>query len=79
MISCDCGEMNEGRFADCLLALKMRAMRFVFVKSAAYTTVKQKPAPNLQAESSQKVVINVAESSGISIKLKVEIEKVSSE
>lgn len=48
MISWDCGEMKEGRFADCLLALKMRAMRFVFVSSAAYTTVKQKPAPNLE-------------------------------
>ena len=40
--------MNDGRLADCLLALKILAMRFVFVKSAAYTTVKQKPAPNLE-------------------------------
>lgn len=35
IISCDCGEIKEGRFADCLLALKILAIRFVFVKSAA--------------------------------------------
>lgn len=47
MMSCDSGEINDGRFADCLLALKIRAMRLVFVNKAAYTTVKQNPAPNL--------------------------------
>lgn len=46
-MSCDSGEINDGRFADCLLALKIRAMRLVFVNNAAYTTVKQNPAPNL--------------------------------
>lgn len=35
MMSCDSGEMNEGRFADCLLALKIRAIRFVLVRRAA--------------------------------------------
>lgn len=48
MMSCERGEMKLGRFADRLPALKMREMRFVFVNSAAYTTVKQKPAPNLK-------------------------------
>ena len=47
MMSCDSGDINDGRFADCLLALKILAMRFVFVNNAAYTTVKQNPAPNL--------------------------------
>lgn len=50
MKSCDLGEMSEGRRAECLLASKMRAMRLVFVSSAAYTTVKQNPVPNLTAE-----------------------------
>lgn len=47
MRSCDLGLMNEGLLAVRVPALKMRAMRFVLVSSAAYTTVKQKPAPNL--------------------------------
>ena len=46
--SCDLGEMSEGRRAECLLASKMRAMRLVLVSSAAYTTVKQNPVPNLR-------------------------------
>lgn len=49
--SCDLGEMNSGRRAECLLAAKMRAMRLVFVRSDAYTTVKQNPVPNLQEPS----------------------------
>lgn len=48
MRSCDLGLMNEGLLAVRVPALKMRAMRFVLVSSAAYTTVKQKPAPNLR-------------------------------
>lgn len=47
MSSCDLGEMSEGRRAECLLAAKIRAMRLVFVSSAAYTTVKQNPVPKL--------------------------------
>jgi hypothetical protein len=39
--------MKDGLLAEDLLALKILAMRFVFVKRAAYTTVKQNPAPNL--------------------------------
>lgn len=39
--------MNDGRFADCFPCLKIRAMRFVFVSKAPYTTVKQNPAQNL--------------------------------
>lgn len=47
MHNCELGDMSIGRLAECLLALKMREIRFVFVSSAAYTTVKQKPVPNL--------------------------------
>jgi hypothetical protein len=39
--------MNDGRLADCLLALNILDIRLVFVSRAAYTTVKQKPAQNL--------------------------------
>lgn len=35
IISCDWGEIKLGRFADCLLALNIRAIRFVFVSRAA--------------------------------------------
>jgi hypothetical protein len=34
IISCDCGEMKFGRFAETLLALKILAILLVFVKSA---------------------------------------------
>lgn len=47
MTSCDRGLMNDGRFADCFPCLKIRAMRFVFVSKAPYTTVKQNPAQKL--------------------------------
>lgn len=47
MSSCDLGLMKDGLFAVRVPALKMRAIRFVLVSSAAYTTVKQNPAPNL--------------------------------
>lgn len=47
MTICERGLMNDGRLADCLPCLKIRDIRFVFVRRAAYTTVKQKPAPNL--------------------------------
>lgn len=40
--------MKLGLLAVLLPALKILAMRFVLVSSAAYTTVKQKPAPNLE-------------------------------
>lgn len=55
--SCDFGEMSDGRRAERLLAAKMRAMRFVFVRSAAYTTVKQKPMPNLVVKNRLKTKI----------------------
>lgn len=48
MASWELGEMRMGRLAECLLALKMREIRLVFVSRAAYTTVKQKPVPNLR-------------------------------
>lgn len=48
MIIWDLGEMNEGLLAVRLPALKIREMRLVLVRRAAYTTVKQNPAPNLQ-------------------------------
>jgi hypothetical protein len=48
MTSCDLGDISEGRRADCLLASKILAILFVLVRSAAYTTVKQKPVPNLK-------------------------------
>jgi hypothetical protein len=35
MMSCDLGEMNDGRLAVCLPALKILAIRFVFVSRAA--------------------------------------------
>jgi hypothetical protein len=40
--------MNDGLLADCFPALKILAILFVFVSSAAYTTVKQNPAQNLR-------------------------------
>lgn len=48
MISCERGVMKLGLFAVLLLALNILDIRFVFVSKAAYTTVKQNPAPNLQ-------------------------------
>lgn len=48
MMSCDRGLIKLGRFAECFPALKIREMRLVFVSNAAYTTVKQNPAPNLK-------------------------------
>lgn len=47
MTSCERGLMNDGRLADCFPCLKIRAIRFVFVSKAPYTTVKQNPAQNL--------------------------------
>ena len=35
MINCERGLMNDGLFADCLPALKILAIRFVFVSNAA--------------------------------------------
>lgn len=46
--NCDLGLINDGRLADCFPCLKIREIRFVLVSKAAYTTVKQNPAPNLQ-------------------------------
>jgi hypothetical protein len=40
--------MKLGLLAVLLPALKILAIRFVLVNNAAYTTVKQKPAPNLE-------------------------------
>lgn len=40
--------MREGLRAECLLASKIRAILLVFVRRAAYTTVKQKPVPKLK-------------------------------
>lgn len=48
MTNCDLGDMKLGRLTVRRPALNMRDMRFVFVNSAAYTTVKQNPTPNLQ-------------------------------
>lgn len=48
MISCDLGVIKEGLLAVRLPALNIREIRLVFVRSAAYTTVKQNPAPNLR-------------------------------
>lgn len=48
IISCDRGDIKDGLFA--LPALKILEIRLVFVNKAAYTTVKQKPAANLSAE-----------------------------
>jgi len=47
MNNCDRSDMKLGLLAVLLPALKILAIRFVLVNSAAYTTVKQKPAPNL--------------------------------
>jgi len=47
MNNCDRGDMKLGLLAVLLPALKILAIRFVLVNNAAYTTVKQKPAPNL--------------------------------
>lgn len=47
MTNCDFGDMKLGRLTVRRPALNMRDMRFVFVNSAAYTTVKQNPTPNL--------------------------------
>lgn len=47
MINCDLGEIKLGRLAECFPALNILDMRLVFVSKAAYTTVKQNPAPNL--------------------------------
>lgn len=44
----DRGLINDGRLADCLPCLKILEILLVFVSKAAYTTVKQKPAPNLK-------------------------------
>ena len=44
--SCDLGEINDGLRADCFPALKILAIRLVFVSRAAYTRVKQNPVPN---------------------------------
>lgn len=48
MNNCERGDMKLGLLAVLLPALKILAMRFVLVNSAAYTTVKQNPAPNLE-------------------------------
>jgi hypothetical protein len=48
MNSCERGDMKLGLLAVLLPALKILAMRFVLVNNAAYTTVKQNPAPNLE-------------------------------
>lgn len=48
MNSCERGDMKLGLLAVLLPALKILAMRFVLVNNAAYTTVKQNPAPNLK-------------------------------
>lgn len=50
MTNWDLGDMKFGRFTVRRPALNMRDMRFVFVNSAAYTTVKQNPTPNLKRE-----------------------------
>lgn len=47
MISCDFGEIKLSCFTVLLLALNILDIRLVFVKRAAYTTVKQNPVPNL--------------------------------
>lgn len=47
MASCERGEMSGGRRAERRGAEKMRAMRLVLVRSAAYTTVKHSALPNL--------------------------------
>ena len=47
MTNCDLGLINDGLLADCFPALNMRAMRFVLVSRAAYTTVKQNPTLKL--------------------------------
>ncbi len=46
MTSCDRGEMKLGRFVVRFDAAKMRAMRFVFVSRAPYTTEKPVPMQN---------------------------------
>lgn len=46
--SCELGDIRMGLLAECLLALKILEILFVFVSRAAYTTVKQKPVPNLR-------------------------------
>lgn len=48
--NCERGLIHDGRFADCLPCLNILEMRFVLVSRAAYTTVKQKPTPNLMGE-----------------------------
>lgn len=48
MTNCDFGDMKLGRLTVLRPALNIRDMRFVFVNSAAYTTVKQNPTPNLK-------------------------------
>lgn len=53
MTSWDRGEMKDGRLAVRLLALKILEMRLVLVRRAAYTTVKQNPAPNLKLNESE--------------------------
>lgn len=60
MTSCDRGLINDGRLADCLPCLKIRDIRLVFVSSAAYTTVKQKPAPNLSKNKQASVSLLVS-------------------
>jgi hypothetical protein len=54
MNNCDRGDMKLGLLAVLLPALKILAIRFVLVNSAAYTTVKQKPAPNLGKQHTKK-------------------------
>lgn len=48
MTNCDFGDIKFGRLTVRRPALNIRDMRLVFVKSAAYTTVKQNPTPNLE-------------------------------
>lgn len=47
MASCERGEMKPGLLVDLPLR-KMRAMRFVFVSRAPYTTAKQLPDTSLR-------------------------------
>lgn len=49
MMICDLGVMKDGLLAVRLPAWNILEMRLVLVSKAAYTTVKQKPAPNLRS------------------------------
>jgi hypothetical protein len=53
--------MKLGLLAVLLPALKILAIRFVLVNNAAYTTVKQKPAPNLGKQHKKKLQVSCTE------------------